>query len=161
MHQHNDNDDFDELEDWLDGQDGSGAPLWNPEPGDTLTGTFLRYEERYSQKIGAECKVAIIDERHTRELYAVWLTRSVLAREYERQDPQPGDGMGHKYHGLKEGRNGGKPYHSYTVRRMPGSGRPPSAPSVVPPPTPTPTPTPATAAATPGPRQIDDNDIPF
>jgi hypothetical protein len=142
---------YNDLEHWLAGQDGNGAPLWDPQVGDTLIGTFLRYESRYSKKIGGDTKIAIIEDRH-RQLHAVWLSRGVLAGEYERQDPKPGDDVGHKYHGWKEPRGAGKPYHNYTVRVMPNRG--PAAPlAVVPPP---PQPTPSSAPAT-----RSDDDLPF
>jgi hypothetical protein len=151
-----DNGEFDDLEGWLADQDGAGAELWNPDVGGILVGTFLRYEQRFSPKIGGECQVAIIEDR-TRQLHAVWLSRSVLAGEYERQDPHAGDAVGHKYHGLKQGRGGGQPYHNYTVnvrRARPGLSQvittaPPSTPPTssspssppLPPPPSMPTPT--------------------
>jgi hypothetical protein len=159
----NDHDDFDELQGWLEDQDGSGAELWDPQVDETLVGTFLRYEQRYSPKIGGECKVAIIEDR-AQQLHAVWLSRSVLASAYERENPEPGDGMGHKYHGMKQPRGAGQAYHNYTVRKLraPGGHPPPtpvSPPSSTPPSAPTPTAVPAPAATAPGARS--DDDIPF
>jgi len=154
----NDHEDFDELEGWLADQDGSGAELWNPEPDEVLVGVFLRYEQRYSPKIGGECQVAIIEDRD-KQLHAVWLSRSVLKSAYEREDPQPGDGMGHKYHGMKQPRGAGQPYHNYTVRKLRGAGgavaavasQPMSATPV--------TPAPARVAAAP--RARSDDDLPW
>jgi hypothetical protein len=145
-----DRDALDDLDSWLDDQDGSGPPLWDPQVGDKLVGTFLRYETRYSTKIGDDCPVAIIEEPRTRQLHTVWLTRNVLANEYKNQNPQPGDIIAHRYHGQKEPRGGGRPYHNYTVRVVPASRPPSSAPSAPPPPqvitTAPPTPPPAPAA---------------
>jgi hypothetical protein len=109
-----DDDEFDSLRDFLEGQDGSGPPLWDPAPNEVLIGTFLRFETRYSPKIGSDCKVAIIQEP-SGGLHSVWLTRSVLASSYERLSPREGDRMGHKYHGLQKPRGGGPEYHNYTV----------------------------------------------
>jgi len=151
----NDKDDFNELQGWLADQDGSGAELWNPAAGETLIGTFLRYETRYSPKLGGDTKVAIIEEAGSGDLYAVWLSRSVLASEYERQNPQEGDSIGHKYHGLKQPRGAGQAYHNYTVRVLRGpGGRPPAAPPVAPSPPSLQAAPPV--AATPGARSDDD-----
>lgn len=151
-------DEFEEMQDWLDDQDGSGAEMWNPDVGGTLIGTFLRYESRFSAKVGGDCKVAIVQEARTGDLYAVWLTRSVLASEYERQAPREGDRIGHKYFGKKDSRSGGQPYHNYTVtvRRAPGGSSPATSPATPPPPSPAPVPVGASTG-----KDGDDDEIPF
>jgi len=160
----NAHDAFDDLEDWLADQDGSGAPLWDPQPGDTLTGVFLRYETRYSQKIGGQCKIAIIEDRGE-DLHAVWLSRSVLASEYERQNPQAGDLVAPKYHGLQEPRGQGKAYHNYTVRVQPARAvtAPTAPPPAATPSTPSQSRTAVVEAAPPQQAQgtQSDDDIPF
>jgi hypothetical protein len=116
--------------------DGSPPELWNPEAGDQLVGELLRLEERET-RVGT-AQVAVVADADNGQLWSVFLTRTVLKSEFERQAPRAGDIVGIKYHGTKSFRSGEGTYHYYTVRvsRAPGSDQPSGrspAPSSVPP----------------------------
>jgi hypothetical protein len=52
----------------------------------------------------------------TDDLYSVWLSRSVLKNEFQKQSPRAGDMLGLKFHGEKSTRNGQSSYFLYTLR---------------------------------------------
>ena len=72
------------------------------------------YEER-TTKVGP-CRVAVVREADTGELFSVWLSRSVLRNEFDKQSPRPGDMLGLKFHGEKTTRNGQSTYFLYSLR---------------------------------------------
>ena len=98
----------------MEDDDGSPPEMWDPEPGESLIAELLRYEER-STKVGP-CRVAVVREAATDELYSVWLSRSVLKNEFDKQSPRPGDMLGLKFHGEKTTRNGQSTYFLYSLR---------------------------------------------
>ncbi len=107
-----------EVTDW----DGGFPDYWDPKPGDALIGTLERYDVG-TTKLG-ERQIAIVRDEESGELISVWLSRSVLKNEFERQAPQPGDLIGLKYFGLQQPRDpNGSEFHKYGLRvsRAPGS----------------------------------------
>jgi hypothetical protein len=123
------NDDLDHLLKRAEADTGEPPPYWDPQPGDTLVGT-LRFYTEGTTSVG-DRKIAVIEQYPSGELISVWLSRSVLASEFERQQPQPGDGIGLKYVGLKAPRRpGGSEYHLYKlwVSRHTPAPNPPGAP---------------------------------
>jgi hypothetical protein len=94
--------------------DGVPAQMWDPEPGESLLAEVLRYEER-TTKVGP-CRVAVVREIDTDDEWSVWLSRSVLRNEFDKQEPRPGDKIGLKFHGEKSTRNGQSTYFLYTLR---------------------------------------------
>jgi hypothetical protein len=107
--------------------DGSPPEMWDPQPGDQLIGELIGYEERTSNRIG-DFRTAIVEDLDSGEQVAVFLTRSVLKNEFEKQAPRPGDTVGIKYHGRQLARNGETEYHRYSLRVVRAEG---SAPPVV------------------------------
>jgi hypothetical protein len=109
--------------------DGSPPPLWDPDEGEQLLGTLVRYETRFSQKMNGDVRVAVVEDIDSDDTWSVFLSRSVLKNEFDKQSPRPGDTVGIKYHGRKTARNGGMEYHHYSLRvaRAPGSPPPPSS----------------------------------
>jgi hypothetical protein len=98
----------------MEDDDGSPPDMWDPEPGESLIAELLRYEER-TTKVGP-CRVAVVREADSDELYSVWLSRSVLKNEFDKQSPRPGDMLGLKFHGEKSTRNGQSTYFLYSLR---------------------------------------------
>lgn len=98
----------------MEDDDGSPPEMWDPEPGESLIAELLRYEER-TTKVGP-CRVAVVREADTDELFSVWLSRSVLKNEFDKQSPRPGDMLGLKFHGEKSSRNGQSTYFLYSLR---------------------------------------------
>jgi hypothetical protein len=98
----------------MQSDDGSPPQLWHAEAGDQLIGELVRLEERET-RVGT-AQVAIIADADSGQLWSVFLTRTVLKNEFERQAPRPGDVVGIKYHGTRPFRSGEGTYHHYTVR---------------------------------------------
>jgi hypothetical protein len=124
----------------MDEDDGSAPDMWDPEPGESLIAELVRYEDR-TTKVGP-CRVAVVREADSDELYSVWLSRSVLKNEFEKQSPRPGDMLGLKFHGEKTSRNGQATYFLYSlkvVRTKAGDQQLIGAVGVAPSPTPSPT----------------------
>lgn len=105
---------LDRLRQEMEDDDGSPPEMWDPEPGESLIAELLRFEER-TTKVGP-CRVAVVREADTDELYSVWLSRSVLKNEFDKQSPRPGDMLGLKFHGEKSSRNGQSTYFLYSLR---------------------------------------------
>jgi hypothetical protein len=105
---------LDRLRQQLEDDDGSPPEMWDPEPGESLIAELIRYEER-TTKVGP-CRVAVVREAVSDELFSVWLSRSVLKNEFEKQSPRPGDMLGLKFFGEKTTRNGQSSYFLYTLR---------------------------------------------
>lgn len=98
----------------MDDDNGDAPPFWDPEPGETIIGTVIRYEDRQT-KVGP-CRVAVIEDVETDEPVSVWLSRMVLKNEFEKQSPRIGDTVGLKFHGERETRRGDSTYFHYTLR---------------------------------------------
>jgi hypothetical protein len=113
----------------MDHDDGSAPPLWNADDieGEQLVGELIRIEDR-DTKIGV-CKVAIVYDAEADETWSVFLTRSVLKNEFDKQKPRSGDTVGIKYFGKRNSRGATAEYHNYRVRvaRAPGNPAPAAA----------------------------------
>jgi hypothetical protein len=95
--------------------DGAGADLWDPQPGEFLIAEFRHFESRYSKKMNDDVRVAIVRELDTNKLFAIWLSREVLRSEFERKSPREGDIVGVKYFGRKKNADGTDGYHRYSL----------------------------------------------
>jgi hypothetical protein len=60
----------------------------------------------------------VVADVDSSELLSVWLSRSVLRNEFEKQSPRAGDIIGLKFHGEKMTRSGQSTYFLYTLRVM-------------------------------------------
>lgn len=147
----------------MENDDGSPPELWNPEPGEFLVATFVRYETRYSKKMNADVQVAVVYDEEADTRWSIWLSREVLKREFERQAPREGDMLGIRYHGRKQMPDGSDGYHRYSVQvdRDPGRGTPAvpvAAPSSSPTTSAPSAPQPAVAVAPMAPNGTSDDD---
>jgi hypothetical protein len=113
--QSTEDEEIDRLRQAMEDDDGSPPEMWDPEPGESLIAELLRYEER-STKVGP-CRVAVVREADGEgQLWSVWLSRSVLKNEFEKQSPRPGDMLGLKFFGEKTTRNGQSTYFLYALK---------------------------------------------
>ena len=100
--------------------DGSFPDMWDPQPDQMLVGEVLGYTDTET-KYGP-CQIAQIEEDGTGDVFSVFLSRSVLKNEFERQAPRVGDVVGIKYFGKRPTRDGKSEFHLYKVRVVRKSG---------------------------------------
>jgi hypothetical protein len=108
------NNELESLYERAQADDGERPPYWSPEPGEILTGRLLYYSEGVTS-IG-ERRIAVVERHPDGEVVSVWLMKSVLISEFDRLNPQPGDGVVVKYFGERQPKNpNGRPYHLYRL----------------------------------------------
>jgi len=66
-------------------------PSWKPHPGDTLRGTFIRWET-VTGNLERQHKIAIVEDR-AGVRHSIWCSPIVLRAEMKRARPQPGDAI--------------------------------------------------------------------
>ena len=95
-------------------------PSWKPEPGDALTGEFIRWDTLIGN-LENKHRIAIIEDR-AGVRYSLWCSPTMLRSEMKRANPQPGDGITIE---RREDRDTGKPnplkVFRVTVKRDSGS----------------------------------------
>jgi hypothetical protein len=86
----------------------------NPDEGHPaqLVGELVRVEDNYTRF--GPCKIAILRDPAGVE-WSVWLIRTVLRSEFEKQRPRVGDVVLVKYQGKVSPKGGGDPYHGYEL----------------------------------------------
>jgi hypothetical protein len=89
--------------------ESSRLPSWNPEIGETLTGTIVAFTTRMT-KFG-ETRLAIVDREDGEGQVQLWLSSVVLKGLFEQQRPRCGDRIGVRYGGRHEQKN----YHLYSL----------------------------------------------
>lgn len=111
------------------------AQSWKPEPGDQLSGVVVDRRREHTNH-GDEVDVVDVQTEDDGTL-AVWGTPAVLKRLISDKDPQCGDFILVKYHGMRPARSGrefkhfGLAVHKATSEEQPSrpvSGSPPPAP---------------------------------
>jgi len=108
--------------------EGSDASAWVPKkPGEGVQGTVLSRSTTESKFRNAEggftiCPVVVISDA-TGEKVRVIGYASVLRKEIEECDPQPGDLFAAKYFGKKSTKDGSGEYHHYRAAARRGAGR--------------------------------------
>ena len=111
-----------DLEAELDRHDGQRIPSWEPEPGEKVVGTLLRYESRQTQY--GDTQVAVIDREDGRGLLGIWTSAVMLRNAFDREQPRPGDQIGVKFLGYPEG----KRYKSFALVVRRAQPAPPARP---------------------------------
>jgi hypothetical protein len=87
---------------------------WDPKPGDKVAGEVVQVQRYDSKFTGEEYPVVdLLTDPETLAGVRVYGSRTVLGKELDRLQPQPGDRLAVKYGGLIE--NKGVEYHSYRV----------------------------------------------
>ena len=101
--------------------------MWNPQPGDIITGRLAGYVSRQTKR--GPARIAVIDTDDG-ERRGVWVTSTVLKGHFEQEAPRPGDRLGIKYGGRHET----KGYHlfSFVIERAEGNDFQPSSVSLQP-----------------------------
>lgn len=95
---------------------GDGWPAaWNPQPGATLVGTVILYDQGHTQF--GPVRTAII-EREEGSRVSLWINSTVLLSLFERDKPKVGERIGLRYLG-KHAAKGYRRYH-LVVDREPG-----------------------------------------
>lgn len=93
----------------------SELPMWQPEPGDIITGRLVGYVTRTTKRGPARIAVIDTEENEPRgvcgERTGVWVTSTVLKGHFEKEMPRPGDRLGIKY----AGRHPEKQYHLFSL----------------------------------------------
>lgn len=97
----------------LDEATGEFAPMWQPEPGDTIIGQVIRYE-RATTRYGP-CDICVLLHEDTGEELAVWILEFVLVKKFMELRPRVGERMGIKYVG-KVDRETDNPYKNFVVQ---------------------------------------------
>lgn len=93
--------------------DGTFPDNWEPEAGDMIVGTIVRYGEGPRTKFGKSFVVTIHDTATDRD-WSVWLSQTTLKNEFRRLNPQVGEQVGIKYFGKRTSADGVE-YHAYKV----------------------------------------------
>lgn len=88
-------------------EQGKGV-VWTPEPGEAIAGEVIRYE-KVTTKIG-EGQLLQIKSETNDEIIDIWCA-TVLRRNLDAKNVQPGDSVGIKFHGIPEG----KKYKDFSV----------------------------------------------
>lgn len=95
--------------------DGDWPMAWNPEePGETLIGEVISFETDIPLTDYDQVADVATIETPDGKFFSLWLNRKVLAEKWNQENPSIGDGVGIKYHGLKD-RENGHDYHDYSV----------------------------------------------
>jgi hypothetical protein len=87
------------------------APAWRPEPGDTITGKAIRFDEIDPKGKGLYPVITI--EKASGDMESVHAFHAVLQSELGRREPKLGDELTITYLGLKQGKV--YKYESYKV----------------------------------------------
>ena len=102
----------------LEGDMGTDPVIWEPEPGDILVGTFIRYER--GEWNHNDTSIALIEDETGRYIF-VWLASAVLNNEFQKLSPRRGDRVAIKCFGPIEGVS----YRGYRlIVDKPGDGFP-------------------------------------
>jgi len=95
-------------------------PNWKSEPGDTLTGIFIKWVI-VTSNLEKKHRIAIIEDRSGIR-HSLWCSPTTLRSEMKRKNPMPGDGITIE---RKADRDTGKPHplkvFRVTVKRDSGS----------------------------------------
>ena len=96
------------LRDELKKEDGTYPTSWRPRPGDIITGRVIKYTSATGNF--GPVTICVLDEEESGERRSIWLMHEVLRREFEQQQPKPGERVGIKYLGVAD-----KGYHKYKL----------------------------------------------
>ncbi len=95
-----------------------GAPIWDPQEGETLAGTVSEVrtvDTRHGPTVLLTV-TPISEDGEIGDPVALWCGRKHLARQIADLAPRPGDEIAIKYHGLQEpAKAGGQAWNGYTV----------------------------------------------
>lgn len=83
-----------------------GCPMWQPQENDSITGEYLALRT-VETKRGKRCILDLRDDE-TLEEVGIW-AGTVIQKELERQNIQPGERIGLKYCGRREN------YHDWII----------------------------------------------